>query len=104
MDTLRQILRAFIIESFLFGRTDQRLSDDESLIENGIIDSTGVLVLVSFLENDLGVRVEDDEIVPDNLDSLDKLTQFTARKLGLNLAAEAQPAANETGVVPAIHA
>jgi len=80
MEETQQKLRAFITDNFLFGRADQKLSDEDSLIENGIIDSTGVLQLVSFLEQECGVHVEDDEIVPDNLDSLRKLTAFTTRK------------------------
>jgi len=80
MEETQQKLRAFITDNFLFGRADQKLSDEDSLIENGIIDSTGVLQLVSFLEQECGVHVEDDEIVPDNLDSLSKLAAFTNRK------------------------
>jgi acyl carrier protein len=83
MEEIRLKLRAFITDNFLFGRSDERLSDEDSLIENGVIDSTGVLQLVSFLERDCGVHVEDDEIVPDNLDSLSKLTAFICRKLNL---------------------
>lgn len=82
MGSILEKLRAFVTENFLFGRSDERLSDDDSLIENGIIDSTGVLMLVAFLEQDLGVHVEDDEIVPDNLDSLRRLAMFATRKLG----------------------
>lgn len=99
MHTIRQTLRTFIIESFLFGRSDQRLSDDDSLIENGIIDSTGVLMLVSFIECDLGVHVEDDEVVPDNLDSVEKLTRFVSRKLGLPSGSEGRP--EESATAPA---
>lgn len=84
MKEIPEQLRAFVIEHFLFGRSDQRLSDDDSLIENGIIDSTGVLMLVSFLEQNLGVHVEDHEIVPENLDSINRLAAFAARKLGRN--------------------
>jgi len=80
MDEIRLKIRAFITNNFLFGRADQSLSDEDSLIENGVIDSTGVLQLVSFLEEEFGARVEDDEIVPDNLDSLNKLCAFTSRK------------------------
>ncbi len=83
MEEIRQKLRAFIIENFLFGRSDEELHDDDSLIERGIIDSTGVLLLVCFLEQDLKLAVQDDEIVPGNLDSLDRLAAFASRKLGL---------------------
>lgn len=80
MGDLRQKLRSFITDNFLFGRVDSELSDDDSLVENGIVDSTGVLMLVAFLEQDLGLRIEDDEIVPENLDSINRLNTFVARK------------------------
>lgn len=80
MEDLRLKLRAFIADSFLFGRTDGDLSDDDSLVENGIIDSTGVLMLVAFLEQTFAIQVEDDEIVPENLDSLNRLAAFASRK------------------------
>lgn len=80
MDEVQETLRLFITENFLFGRDNEELADSDSLIEKGVIDSTGVLMLVSFLEKDMGVRVEDDEIIPDNLDTIDQLTAFVARK------------------------
>jgi acyl carrier protein len=92
MEELRRKLRAFIIETFLFGRTDEELHDEDSLIEQGIIDSIGVLLLVSFLEQNLNVVVEDDEIVPENLDSVNRLAAFAARKLELDSHAGAAPA------------
>lgn len=73
-------IRTFISENFLFGRADGNLADDDSLIEQGIIDSTGVLVLVAFLETEYGVRVADEDIVPDNLDTINRLTAFVLRK------------------------
>jgi acyl carrier protein len=83
MDELVGKLRAFVTENFLFGRRDESLSNDDSLIEKGVIDSTGVLILVAFLEQNLGVVVQDDEIVPENLDSLNRIAAFAARKLGI---------------------
>lgn len=78
---IEQEIRQFVIANFLFGTDDGRLSSDESFLENGIIDSTGVLELVSFLEQTYQVKVRDDELVPDNLDSLRKVTAFVQRKL-----------------------
>lgn len=88
MDEIRSKLRSFIIDSFLFGRYDQKPDDDDSLIDQGIIDSTGVLMLVAFLESELGVHVEDDDIVPENLDSLSKLGSFVSRKLKRSISPE----------------
>jgi acyl carrier protein len=88
MDELVSKLRAFVTENFLFGRKDENLSSDDSLIEKGVIDSTGVLILVAFLEQNLGVSVQDDEIIPENLDSLNRIATFAARKLGIDQAQE----------------
>lgn len=80
MTTTAQMLRQFIIDNFLFGQCDTPLSDEDSFLDNGIIDSTGVLELVSFVEGALGITIDDDELVPDNLDSIRKLLQFIERK------------------------
>lgn len=72
-------VRAFVVENFLFGE-DDGLGPDESFLERGIIDSTGVLELVGFLERRFGVRVEDHELVPANLDSIRGLVAFIERK------------------------
>jgi len=76
-------IRDFVITNFLFGKADG-LSDDESLLENGVIDSTGVLELVSFLQERFDIRIEDDEIIPANLDSVDNLVHYVSRKTGVN--------------------
>jgi acyl carrier protein len=77
--TQREILRQFVIENFLFGR-DDGLRDADSFLENGIIDSTGVLELVGFLEQRFGIQVADDELVQENLDSIDNLARFLSEK------------------------
>ncbi|WP_419663442.1 conserved uncharacterized protein, related to acyl carrier protein [Desulfosarcina variabilis str. Montpellier] len=74
-------IREFIIENFLFGNADG-LKDDTSFLEEGIIDSTGVLELVTFLEENFGIQVEDEELIPENLDSIDNVSSFLERKLG----------------------
>lgn len=73
-------IRSFILNSFLFGQSDFPLGGDDSLLEEGIMDSTGVLELISFLEQQFGIQVEDRELVPENLDSLNRLTAFVQRK------------------------
>ncbi len=73
-------LRQFIVENFLFGKVDVPLANTDSLLEQGIIDSTGVLELVSFLEQKYGITIQDEELVPDNLDSIDRLVRFVSRK------------------------
>jgi acyl carrier protein len=72
-------IRQFVIHNFLFGQGDS-LADDESFLESGIIDSTGVLELVGFLEEKFAISIEDQELVPANLDSVDRVTRFVERK------------------------
>jgi acyl carrier protein len=76
METLAQSFRQFITENFLFGRDHQPLGDDDSLLEAGIIDSTGVLELIRFIETNYGVAFEDVDLVPENLDSINALVRF----------------------------
>jgi acyl carrier protein len=76
-----QLVREFIVQDFLFGR-DNGFASSESMLESGMIDSTGVLQLVAFLEQTFGIKVEDDELVPENLDSLDSIGRFLGSKLG----------------------
>lgn len=89
MNSRIEELRTFVTENFLFGRADNRLSDDASFLDNGIIDSTGLLELIAFLERTYGLHLEDDELIPDNLDSLSKLTCFVERKLQTGAALSA---------------
>ena len=78
--TIEQDIRQFVIANFLFGEDNGSLKPDESFLETGIIDSTGVLELVAFLESTYGLRVQDNELTPDNLDSLDRVAAFVRRK------------------------
>lgn len=74
------IVEQFIVEHFLFGDSAD-LDRRTSFLESGVIDSTGLLELVSFLEETFAIAIEDDELVPENLDSLDNLARFLAHKL-----------------------
>ena len=76
----KPILREFVVDTFLFGDTDAKFTDDESLLDSGIVDSTGVLELVGFLEAEFEIDIKDDELVPQNLDSIDNLASFIERK------------------------
>lgn len=79
---LVQPVRSFVIQNFLFGR-DTGLSDDESFLETGIIDSTGILQLVAFLEKTYEIEIRDEELVPENLDSLSSISEFLKTKFGV---------------------
>ena len=74
-----------MLENFLFGCATTRLSGDDSFLEKGIIDSTGILELVAFVEGRYQIKVEDRELVPDNLDSINRLVDFIRRKQRLPL-------------------
>ena len=80
MPTTAQELRTFIVNNFMFGQNGDSLTDDQSFLETGVIDSTGVLELIAFLESQYGIKVEDQEVVPANLDSIQQLEAFVARK------------------------
>ncbi|HYI93892.1 MAG TPA: acyl carrier protein [Bryobacteraceae bacterium] len=77
---VKEKLRSFVVENFLFGQEDGLLGDDDSFIDRGMIDSTGVLELVQFLEETFRVEVTDEEMVPENLDSIFNLTRFVCGK------------------------
>ncbi len=79
-DHITQEVRNFVVENFLFGQSSAVPDDEASLLESGVIDSTGVLELVAFLEDHFQVRVEDAELLPENLDSLRRLSDFVRRK------------------------
>ncbi|GAA4110896.1 acyl carrier protein [Aminobacter aganoensis] len=89
---IKDTVKAFIIENFLFGDTSYALDDDVSLIESGVVDSTGVLELVTFIEDQFGLEMADSDIVPANLDSLVRITAFIETKM-----AKAQPTEQAAG-------
>lgn len=79
MSDYRQDIKNHIVENYLFGQTEE-LSDDKSFLDAGILDSTGVLQLVFHLEDTYNIKVEDDEMLPENLDSIDAICAFIERK------------------------
>jgi acyl carrier protein len=85
-DILKRV-RAFIEENFLFRADVSDLADTDSLLENGVMDSTGILELVAFLESDFSMQMSDAEIVPDNLDSIASIARYVERKLTTAMAA-----------------
>ncbi|QDU24189.1 acyl carrier protein [Urbifossiella limnaea] len=79
--TIEQRVRAFVADNYQFGGTAATLADTESFLGAGLIDSMGVLELVTFVEDTFGVRVADDEVVPANLDSIAGVAALVRRKL-----------------------
>ncbi|MGN6130201.1 MAG: hypothetical protein ACTHOK_07650, partial [Nocardioidaceae bacterium] len=80
---VREELRDFIVTSYLFGDDSRLPADGDSLIESGVVDSTGILELIEFLESTYGIEVSETETVPDNLGSVANLTRFVVRKGGM---------------------
>lgn len=80
MNDLQTRVRTYIVENFLFG-DDTELEDDTSFLDSGMIDSTGILEVVSFLEEAFSITVLDHELVPENLDSISNIAGFLGRKL-----------------------
>jgi acyl carrier protein len=77
---VKAALRNFITETFLPSAGLESFVDDDSFMETGIIDSTGVLELLEYIEETFAIQVEDEEVIPSNLDSLTSLTAFIQRK------------------------
>ncbi len=73
------LIKDYIIENFLFG-DGEHLSEDTSFIREGIIDSIGMMELVDFIENEYQIKIADNELIPQNLDSLNKLNIFIQSK------------------------
>ncbi len=78
---LKSEIRNFIIENFLYGNNDG-FNDDISFMEKGLIDSTGILELVAFVEHKYGVSVADEELLPENFDSVNNLSRYILNKMG----------------------
>ena len=80
MNKIKEGLRSYIADNFIMGARAAPLADDDSFLEHHVLDSTGFLELVTFLEETYAIKVEEDEMIPENLDSLNSLMQFLARK------------------------
>ncbi len=78
--TLHAELRQFILQNYLLTQEDSSLGDADSLTARGILDSTGALELVMHLQECYGVTVQDEELHPDNLDSIERIAAFIERK------------------------
>jgi acyl carrier protein len=77
---LRSEIRQFVLDDLLMGDTPSMLDDGESFLETGTLDSIGVLDVIMFLEHNFQLKIQDCELVPENLDSVNRLVQFVMRK------------------------
>ncbi len=73
-------IRAFILENYLFTDDQSELKNDDSFLDQGILDSTGILEIIFFIEDEFKIKIKDEEMVPDNLDSVEKIVAFIQRK------------------------
>lgn len=78
--SIKQQVRSFILENFLFSTDPAALINDDSFLEKGIIDSTGVLEMIFFLEEKFAVKIADKEMIPENLDSVNNIVRFVQNK------------------------
>lgn len=79
-NNVAQSIRQFIATNMLFTNGELPIGDDESFIDNSIVDSTGILELTLFVEETFRIEVRDDEVLPENFDSVNRLTDFVVRK------------------------
>ena len=79
MSDVKQQLRSYLEENFVLSAT-RKLTDADSLLDSGAVDSTGFIELISFLEDNFRIQVRDEEMIPENLDSIDNLAAYIARK------------------------
>lgn len=79
-DSLRDRIQEFILENYLFTSDTSALGLEDSLLDRGIVDSTGMLEIVMFIEEQLGVTVKDEEMIPENLDSVNRIAAFVESK------------------------
>lgn len=75
-----QQIKDFILGNFLFTEDASALGNDQSLMSTGVLDSTGILELITFVEETFGIKVADEEMLPENFDSVDAVTAFVGRK------------------------
>jgi acyl carrier protein len=78
---IRERVQTFIEETFLAASGLDEIQPDESLMENGIIDSTGILEFIDYLEETFDIDIQDEDLIPDNLDSIDKVVVFIGKKI-----------------------
>jgi acyl carrier protein len=80
--SVEENLRQYVLNNYLFTEDQSALSNEDSFLERGIIDSTGILEVISYINKEFGITITDDEMTPENLDSINNLVAFIARKRG----------------------
>ena len=75
-DEIQKQVRNFVVENLLLGEEENEFLDSQSFLDSGLIDSTGILEIIGFLEERYAITIEDDEMVPGNLDSVERIVSF----------------------------
>lgn len=83
LEEIQSKIKGYIRENFLYGGNENDLSNEDSFLEKGIIDSTGILELVAFVEETFHIKIWDQDLIPENLDSINNLCKFISGKKGL---------------------
>lgn len=81
LEAISKRIRDFLFLNFLFGYQENDLDDDASFLEFGLLDSTGILELIAFIEEEFEIDIDDIEIIPENMDSINKVGRFVSRRL-----------------------
>ncbi|MBR3770982.1 MAG: acyl carrier protein [Clostridium sp.] len=79
-ENIEQVIKEYLLENFLFGYEENEISEKSSLLDMGILDSTGIMEIVSFLEQKFGIKVKDEDIIPSNLESLDAISNYVLER------------------------
>lgn len=74
------VIRKYVLENYLFTDNEGELNNDDSFLEKGILDSTGILEIITLIEESFDIKVEDAEMIPDNLDSVNNIVAYVTRK------------------------
>lgn len=75
-----ETIRSYILENYLFTDDQSALNSDDSFLEKGVLDSTGILEVIYFIEETFGIKISDEEMIPENLDSVNNIVAFIERK------------------------
>lgn len=81
MQEVAQEVRGFVVDNFLFGEGEGKFSNEDSFLDNGLIDSMGILTLVEFVKQKYAIPIEDEDLVPDNWDSVHRIANFVQARL-----------------------
>lgn len=87
IDVIMESIRKFLLENYLFGYEEEELRNDSSFLELGILDSTGIMELVTFVEEEFLIQISDEDILPENLDSIECISRYVYSKLNLTSGA-----------------